>query len=59
MSKSTTIRTQADLDEWAEMHGYERGRCQCGAPVYSDSDIFECPKCQKPSPDTDSKEATE
>lgn len=34
------------LDDWAEDHGYRRGRCsECARTVWTDTGVFECP-CQ-------------
>lgn len=33
-----------EMREWAEDHGYSRGRCPvCGSVVWSDTGVFECP----------------
>ena len=31
-----------DQDEWADDHGYARGRCACGRRTWSDTGVMDC-----------------
>jgi hypothetical protein len=31
-----------DRDEWADDHGYSRGRCACGRSTWSDTGVMDC-----------------
>lgn len=34
--------TWEEKEEWADDHGYVRGRCACGRRTWSDTGVFDC-----------------